>query len=335
MKKQFGKAKLFIMAASAGLLLTACQVAPVNAKTVITDVNGAGNKTISMLMLVDGSVQMTADTTSFPGNNNYFYVDDATFENVTFDPKADKVSYISDGYFTNPNHLATAQEIWNEFNAKVESVVPEGFNFSISTVQSANWNDKYMGEAKAESTNTTNEWKAYVYHLSYSWNNVEEYIAKTKKLIGKNYASSELAELDDANTPWVSFTEGEDSVFTWKECYTVNYWSVYDLVDTVMDSELFNRDALGATYHVETSSAFQVALQEYQIGEGEAVKVKIDNTSTTDENNAVIFIEAKGKVAKPATTNAGMIIGIVAAAVVVVAAAIGGVIFFKKKKKKQ
>lgn len=324
------------MAMSVGLLLTACQVAPVNAKTVITDVNGAGNKTISMLMLVDGSVQMTADTTSFPGNNNYFYVDDATFENVTFDPKADKVSYISDGYFTNPNHLTSAQEIWNEFNAKVQSVVPTGFDFSISTVQSANWDDKYMSEAKADSTNTTNEWKAYVYHLSYSWNNVDEYIAKTKTLIGKNYVSSELAEIEDAGNAWVSFTEGDDSVFTWKECYTVNYWSVYDLVDTVMDSELFNRDALGSAYRVETSSAFTVALQEYQIGEGEAVKVKIDNTSTTDENNNVKFIEAKGKVAKPASsTNVGMIVGIAVAAVVVIAGIVVGGVFASKKKKKQ
>lgn len=310
-------------------LLASCQVSPVSANTVITDANGAGNKTISMFCLVDGSVQMTMGDADMPGNNNYVYIDDATFSNPTFTPKENNfVSYIRDGYFTNPNKLTTSQAIWDEFNDKVRSVVPSGFTFTIDTKQSSGWQDSYMDQDKKNPDNKTNEWKAYVYHVSYSWSNVQEYITKTKTLIGTNYATSELADLDDANTAWVSFTKGENDTYTWKECYTVNYWSVYGMIDSVLSSNLFNRAALGADYAVATSSAFTISMQQYKIGEGDEVKVKVDNTSTTDAEENVKFIEASGKIAKKGC--GGEIIG----TSVVALAALAGVAALAIKRKK-
>lgn len=336
MKKPFGKAAIFAMVLAGGVFLASCQVSPVNANTIITNAQGAGSKELSMFCLVDGSVQISADSESFPGNTNYFYIDDATFANPSFTPKENNfVSYINDGYFTNPNKLTTPTAIWEEFNNKVKASVPTGFEFSVSTVKSSGWKDEYMSDTAANRTNTTNEWKAYVYHVSYEWNNVEEYISKTKTLIGsKYYATSELAELDDASTPWASITKGENNTYTWKECYTVNYWSAYGIVDTVLDSNLFNRDALGSDYHIDTSSAFTVGMQQYKIGESDAVKVKVDNTSTTDASGNVKFIEASGTITEPAKTG-GCGGSIIATSGIVAALALGGIGFavYKKKKK--
>lgn len=41
-----------------GLALSSCQIAPVNATTKIDSVKGAGSKTLSALVLVDGSCQI-------------------------------------------------------------------------------------------------------------------------------------------------------------------------------------------------------------------------------------------------------------------------------------
>ncbi len=329
------KAKIVGLALLGAGVLASCQICPVNANTVITDANGAGSKTISLFSLVDGSVQMAADT-SFEGNGNYYYIDDATFASPTFTPKeGNYVSYAKDGYFRNPNGKATVAEMWTEWNARIESLIPTGFSFSIDSKQSSGWNDSYMELSKADmaTSNTTNEWKAYVYHVSYSWSNVEEYISKTKTLIGsENYDVSELAELDDAGKPWASLTKGDGDIYTWKECYTVNYWSVYGYIDTMIHGDLFNAAALGADYAVATSSAFSISMQQYKIGEGEESKVKIDNISTTDEDGNVKFVSASGKIVKK--TNVGAIVGGVVGGIAAVIIIAGLIVFFSKRKKK-
>lgn len=337
-KKSFGKFGAIGAGALLTVLLASCQVSPVNGNTVITNADGAGNKTLSLFCLVDGSIQIQPDTESFVGNNSYFHIED--MKNPTFTPKADNwVKYISDGYFTNPNHLTTPTEIWDEWNAKVASIIPEGFEFSMDTFKSAGWKDEMMNTTVA-GFNTTNEWKAFVYNISYSWNNVEEYKTKTKALIGEtNFAVSEMADLEDANTPWVSFEKGEEAdgmaAYTWKECYTVNYWSCFGLVDAMLSSNLFNRDALGADYHVDTSSAISMSQQSYKIGEGEVVTHKVDNTSTLDENSNVKFLTAEGKIALPAKKGNGALIGTICgvAGAAVVAGVVAGVVVTKKKKK--
>ena len=335
MNKKFRKAKIAGLGILGATMLASCQICPVNANTLITDENGAGSKTISLFSLVDGSVQITADS-SFEGNGNYYYFDDADFSNPSYTPKEGNfVSYAKDGYFRNPNGKTTVADMWTEWNARIESIIPEGFSFSIDTKQSSGWNDSYMELAKADmaTTNTTNEWKAYVYHVSYSWNNVAEYISKTKALIGtSNYEVSELAELDDAGTPWASLTKNSDDTYTWKECYTVNYWSVYGYIDTMIHGDLFNAAALGADYAVATSSAFSISMQQYKIGEGEETKIKIDNISTTDDNGDVKFVSATGKIAKK--TNIGAIVGGIVGGVAGLAIIAGLIVFFSKRKKK-
>ena len=148
-----------------------------------------------------------------------------------------------------------------------------------------------------------------------------------------------MADLEDANTPWVSFEKGEEAdgmaAYTWKECYTVNYWSCFGLVDAMLSSNLFNRDALGADYHVDTSSAISMSQQSYKIGEGEVVTHKVDNTSTLDENSNVKFLTAEGKIALPAKKGNGALIGTICgvAGAAVVAGVVAGVVVSKKKKK--
>lgn len=304
------------------LFLSSCQVAPVNAKTTITSTEGAGSKTISTLVLVDGSAQITADAESFPGNNNYFYIEDSTFENVEFTPKADgaKAKLYHDGYLTNPNGKGTVKEIWEEFASKVQDYVPEGFELTTRTVQSDDWKDEYMETVPGAEVTA---WKGYVFSVTYSWENVEEYIAKTKTLIGENYEVSELQELDDAGTPWVTFTKGEENVYTWSEAYVVNYWSAFGVFDGVMNSEYFNKNG------INTFDGFSVALQEYVIGESDPVIVKVDNLNTKDENGNLKFVSAKGVV----KGNNGLIIGIIAGVAAVIAAVAAFLVIKRKKAK--
>lgn len=244
-----------------GLALSSCQIAPVNATTKIDSVKGAGSKTLSALVLVDGSCQI--EPTPFGSNSSYYVVNSPDFSDVQFTPKADgaKVKLALDGYLTNPNGLATTQAVWDEFNQVVESYVPEGFNFNLRTVQSSDWKDEYMDTVPGADVKA---WKGYVYQVSYSWNSTEEYIEKTKKLIGNSYEVSHLKEYEDEQQkPWASLTKNNDGTYTWSEAYLVNYWSVYDIADQVTGSKYFNRAALGADFAVTTDNTFAVALQEY------------------------------------------------------------------------
>ena len=319
-----------ITALAACLLLAGCQVAPVNATTTITSAEGAGTKKISLLALVDGSAQITPDAESFPNNANYFYIEDADFSNVTFTPKADgaKAKLYHDGYLTNPNGKATVKEVWEEFTTVVESYIPEGFEFTATTIQSENWDDAYMETVPGPEVL---EWKAYVYSVTYSWANVEEYITKTKALIGAEaYEVSELKELEDAGTPWATFTNNGDNTYTWREAYSINYWSVFGIADKVLASEYFNKNG------INTSDAFSVALQEFKIGESEAEIVKVDNLNSSNEDLTPKFIEATGTITPApvetpkAPNNTTTVIIIVAAAAVVLAA---GLFFILRKKK--
>ena len=273
---------------SFALTLAACQIAPVNGKTTVSDASGAGSKKISALLLVDGSCQIEKDTTSFPANSDYYYIDDAEFTDFTFTPKADgaKAKLYHDGYLTNPNQKETVKEVWEEFIDVAKTYVPEGFTVEVTEVKSEDWDDAYMETVPGPEVNA---WKGYVFSVSYSWDDVEEYVSKTKTLIGNDlYAMTELQELDDAETPWVTFTQNGDN-YVWSEAYVVNYWSAYGIFDGVMNSEYFKRN------DVTTDNAFSVGLQEYVIGEGDPVKVKVDNKSSVDEEGNLKFITASGK----------------------------------------
>lgn len=313
-----------------GLALSSCQIAPVNATTKIDSVKGAGSKTLSALVLVDGSCQI--EPTPFGSNSSYYVVNSPDFSDVKFTPKADgaKVKLALDGYLTNPNGLATTQAVWDEFNQVVESYVPEGFNFNLRTVQSSDWKDEYMDTVPGADVKA---WKGYVYQVSYSWNSTEEYIEKTKKLIGNSYEVSHLKEYEDEQQkPWASLTKNDDGTYTWSEAYLVNYWSVYDIADQVTGSKYFNRAALGADFAVTTDNTFAVALQEYRIGVSDPVTVQIDNTQGTDENMNLKFISATGSIKSASKNNTGLIVGIVIGACAVVGAVVGGVVAAKKKK---
>lgn len=324
--KAFGYLALTIGA----LTLASCQIAPVNASTSITSTKGAGNKTIYLLALVDGSCQM--EKTEFTGNNDYYVIDNIDMTNIQLTPKAngDKVKLFKDGYLTNPNKKATCQEVWTEFNQVVESYVPEGFDFSCRSVQSSDWNDDYMENVPGTDVNA---WKGYVYSVSYSWKDTQDYINKTKTLIGEDvYSQSQLKELDDANTPWASLTKESDGSYTWSEAYLVNYWSVYGIADKVLSSEYFNKAALGSDYAITTDQAFCTSLQEYKIGESEKMVVSIDNKNGLDENLNPKFISAKGIIKEEKKNNVGLYIGIGVAAVVVIGAVV--CISVTKKNKK-
>lgn len=322
--------------AAAALVLSSCQVAPVNATTTINSTSGAGSKTISALVLVDGSCQIAPDKTAFEGNNDYFYIEDADFSDITFEPKYDdfgnvaRVKMVQDGYLTNPNGKETTQEVWDEFNQVVESYVPEGFEFKCTEVKSANWDDKYMDEIPT--SNDVTEWKGYVYSVTYSWDSVEDYMAKTKTLVGHVYDDSHLKELDDLGTPWASISKNDDGTYTWKEAYLVNFWSVYGIADNVMESEYFNRAALGADFTVTTEQAFSVALQEYTMGE-KTTLVKIDNKNGVDDQLNPKFIEITGTLPEEnnGNSNNGWLIGVGVLAVAVVA--VGAYVVISKKKK--
>lgn len=327
------KRKLFTLGAFATLALgiASCQAVPINASTTITNTNGAGSKTISAFMLVDGSCQIEPSTGIKEGNEAYYLIEDADFSEVSFTPKVDgaKVKYIADGYFTNPNNLSTPQEIWDEFNGVVESYIPEGFEFSITEVQSSGWNDDYMSNIPGPEVT---EWKAYVYHVTYSWESVDEYIEKTKVLMGESYGFSHLAELEEAGTPWATFKKDGDE-YVWSEAYLVNYWSVYDICDQIMNSDYFNNAPFGPDYAVTTDNAFCCALQTYKIGDGEEVTVLIDNLNGLDSSANPIFIEARGKLVEP--TNWALIIGVIVVAVVVIAGVTTYIVVKKKKAAKK
>lgn len=320
----------FAVIALAASSLASCQIAPINATTTITSAEGAGTKTISALMLVDGSCQIEPDTTSFPTNANYYYIEDPEFDNITITPKADgaKVKVYKDGYLTNPNKLTSCQAVWDEFNDVVKSYVPEGFTFNLKEAHSTDWQASYM-ETVPDAT--VSAWKAYIYQITYSWTNIDEYISKTKTLVGKSYDSSHLAEIEQDGKKWASMSKNEDGTYTFKEAYLVNYWSVFDIFNNVMNSDYYNRVALGEAYKVATDSAFAVALQQYKIGESDPVLVKVDNKNGTNSDLSAKYIQATGTIPE-VKNNLGLIIGCVVGGVVVVGAGIGIGIALKKKK---
>lgn len=313
-----------------GLLLTSCQAAPINATTKITSSKGAGSKTLSALVLVDGSSQIEPDLESFAGNDTYYYIEDSKFDTVTYTPKSDgaKVGMIKDGYLTNPNNKTSCQEIWNEFNDVVKSYIPTGFDFQLREIKSDNWDDSYMDQAPASDVFA---FKGYVYSLTYSWTSVSDYIAKTKTLMGDSYEFSELKEAEDEGQKWAKIEKNDDGTYTWSEAHLVNYWSVYDIADKVTSSTYFNKAALGEDFKITTDNAFAVAMQEYQIGESDPVIVKIDNKSGLDENKNLKFISATG-IIKEKNNNLGLYIGVGAAVVVVAGVSIGAVLITKKRK---
>lgn len=325
--------KVFGIAALMGVMLSSCQIAPINSRLTITDANGAGTKTINLLALVDGSAQMKADT-SFEGNTAYYYVDDIDMKNVSYTQKDDgaKVSYVDAGLFTNPNKLTTKTAVWEEWNAYIKTLIPEGFTFTISTIQSSGWDDTMMDNVTADPT--FNQFKAYVYTLTYSFNNLDEYISKTKTLIGDtSYKVSQLNDIEKAGSKWATLAKGEKDVYTFSEAWYVNYWSVYGITDVADHSKYFNLAAYGAGYELTTDNLFSVSQNAYKIGEGDEVKVKVDNKSGTDSSElGVKFVTATGTI--PSKANTGLIVGLcVGGAAIIAAGVVIGVIVSKKKKK--
>ena len=331
MKKSAKVLAILGATAVAGIALASCQIAPVNSELTITDASGAGSKTIRLLALVDGSAQMAADT-SFAGNTAYYYIDDITMTNVTYTQKTDgaKVSYVDAGVFTNPNKLATKAAVWEEWNNYIKSIIPTGFDFSISTIQSSGWQDSMMANVTADPS--FNQFKAYVYTLTYSFKSIDEYMSKTKTLIGDTaYKVSQLADIEKAGSKWATLTKGDKDLYTFSEAWYVNYWSVYGLTDIADHSKYFNLAAYGAGYELTTDNLFSVSQNSYKIGEGDVVKMKVDNKTGTDSSElGVKFITATGTI--PTKTNVGLIVGCCVGAVVVIGAAVVITLVIKKKK---
>lgn len=301
--KKFKKSLLFTtFLVGLGVILASCQAVPVNAQMHITNSAGAGTKKLSALMLVDGSIQIEEDAAVA----GWFAAGDIDYTNVSFTPKSSdgaKVSYIEDGYFTNPNELETKQAIWDEFNNVVKGLVPTGFTFELKSKQSAGWLDSMMDNKVADPTFT--EWKAYIYEVSYSWANVEEYITKTKTLIGDSYAISELKEYEDAGNKWVTLTKNSDNTYTWKEAIHVNYWSVFNMVQKVFDSDYFDRAALvpllGPGTEIAVENAFSLSKLQMKMGSAAPVTHPIHNGSGLSEALDLVFLESKGALPDPVT----------------------------------
>ena len=150
--------------------------------------------------------------------------------------------------------------------------------------------------------------------------------------MGESYEFSHLAELEEAGTPWATFKKDGDE-YVWSEAYLVNYWSVYDICDQIMNSDYFNNAPFGPDFAVTTDNAFCCALQTYKIGDGEEVTVLIDNLNGVDSNANPVFIEARGKLVEP--TNWALIIGFIVVAVVVIAGVTTYIVVKKKKAAKK
>lgn len=308
--KKFGT-----MAVVAGaLVLAACQPAPVKSVTKFTDVTGAGTKTLYAAGFVDGSCQLLKDQNfAIPSGGFYDHWEAEGISTTiaanwpTCDAAVSVVTTAADGIIVDPdNASATRTQRWQAVNEYVETLIPEGYDFEIITVQSSGWSDAMIDDG---SLNTNkDQWKAYVYKLTYSFDSFDEYKEKTLGLISsETLALSDLAGDDDFATWTVErdVCSDDDSkqcdVVTFTEKSTVLYWSVFDLMDAFYNSEYFTTDhatyqfaQLFSTSDVEVdingTSDFEYVSEKSIDDEGGIVTLSFTGEFEAPANNTIWFI---------------------------------------------
>ncbi len=242
MKKLLKRVSLSLSTLGVGLLLAACQTAPVKSVLTFTNKEGAGEKTIMVAGFVDGSCQLEK------AGGDYAGIDYCDASGIYSTDPADwpacttalyvfggplRVSSAKDVLRDPDNANATAPEVWEAVTEYVQTLAPEGFAITYREVETAGWNYNMMTDP---SLNTSNDqWKAIVFELKYTFENFAEYKTKTAALIG-----DEPFDLDELDDDFVSFTvtPGEDAegnaveVFTYKEDSSVLFYSVLPLMQT-------------------------------------------------------------------------------------------------------
>jgi hypothetical protein len=256
MKKLLKRVSLSLSTLGIGLLLAACQTAPVKSVLTFTNKEGAGEKTIMVAGFVDGSCQLAKTGGAYAGIDywNASGIDSTnpadwpacTTESDFFGTPL-RVSSAKDVLRDPDNATATAPQVWEAVTEYVQTLAPTGFAITYREVKTAGWNDNMMTDPTLNTLN--NQWKAIVFELKYTFANFAEYKTKTAALIG-----DEPFDLDELDEDFVSFavTPGEDEegnavdVFTYKEDSSVLYYSVLPLMQTFHASGYHTADR--ATY---------------------------------------------------------------------------------------
>jgi hypothetical protein len=256
MKKLLKRVSLSLSTLGIGLLLAACQTAPVKSVLTFTNKEGAGEKTIMVAGFVDGSCQLAKTGGAYAGIDywNASGIDSTnpadwpacTTESDFFGTPL-RVSSAKDVLRDPDNATATAPQVWEAVTEYVQTLAPTGFAITYREVKTAGWNDNMMTDPTLNTLN--NQWKAIVFELKYTFANFAEYKTKTAALIG-----DEPFDLDELDEDFVSFavTPSEDSegnavdVFTYKEDSSVLYYSVLPLMQTFHASGYHTADR--ATY---------------------------------------------------------------------------------------
>jgi hypothetical protein len=329
--KLLKKLSLSLSTLGIGLLLAACQTAPVKSVLTFTNTEGAGEKTIMVAAFVDGSCQIAKATGAYAG------IDYWNASGIDSNNPADWPACAGDGDFgplrvssavdvlRNPaNPDSTVPEVWTAVVAYVQTLAPTGFTITYREVQTAGWNNTMMTDPSLNVEN--DQWKAFVFEMKYSFANFEEYKTKTRTLIGEE--PFDLEELDD---DFVTFavergtSEGSPvDVITYTENSSVLFYSVLPLMQTFHASEYHTNDR--ATYGL--SVLFTTS----------DVEVVINGQSTIALNSDKAFENDNAQIALRELTFTGnfevassplpLILGIVAGVAV-----LGGVVFFVMKKK--
>jgi hypothetical protein len=239
-----------------GLLLAACQTAPVKSVLTFTNKEGAGEKTIMVAGFVDGSCQLAKTGGAYAGID-YWNASGIDSTNPADWPACTtesdflgtplRVSSAKDVLRDPTNVNALPPQVWSAVRSYVLTLAPAGFEITSREVKTAGWNDTMMTDPTLNTLN--NQWKAIVFELKYTFANFAEYKTKTAALIG-----DEPFDLDELDEDFVSFavTPGEDEegnavdVFTYKEDSSVLYYSVLPLMQTFHASGYHTADR--ATY---------------------------------------------------------------------------------------
>lgn len=336
MKKFIKKSASVLMLLVVLLIVTGCQTSVVRQVTNFTDEDGAGSRTISVAVFLDGSCQL--NTNGEQGGDNWFVPaisnDSIKEGELPCNTTAALVSTAKDNGLVVPgNPDATISEKWDALhNFVMENLSSEEFPITRRVLASSNWNDEMMTNPELNADKT--EFKLWVYEIEYSWNDFDEYISKTKALIGEEaWEISDLKQVEDDQQAWTTWTKtkvdaqdgkGKAYKVDFSERETVLYWSVYSRLLTVFESPNFDKTALGTEFD---DYFFTLSDVEYKLGE-ESKVTQISHLDDVDEDGIkTITLSYEFPIS---SSNVWVYI-----VVIVVVAAIAGVIVFFIKRKKQ
>jgi hypothetical protein len=335
MKKLLKRVSLSLSTLGVGLLLAACQTAPVKSVLTFTNKEGAGEKTIMVAGFVDGSCQLAKAGGAYDGID-YWNASGIDSTNPADWPACTtgtdvfggplRVSSAKDVLRDPDNATATAPQVWEAVTEYVQTLAPEGFAITYREVETAGWNDTMMTDPTLNTMN--NQWKAIVFELKYTFANFAEYKTKTAALIGDE--PFDLDELDEEDFVSFTVTPGEDSegnavdVVTYKEESSVLFYSVLPLMQTFHASSYHTTDR--GTYSLSvlfTTSDVEVIIN------GEST-IALNSDKAFENSNASIALRElsfTGEFEVPSSPLL-LILGIVAGV-----GAIGAVAFVFLKKK--